>query len=537
MQRNKIITRLLAFSGCIALVTVLGGCGDTKYDSGNASTPPPTKTTAEAAIKKSVDDYFNSANEYYIKVAGAPVPGTIVGVKLSGYQPIYYATGCAEIDLNSQVAFKAPACKTPMTTDMQFRIASVTKMFVADAVVKLIREGKLSYDATVESILPGALSGLNESYKNTITIKQLLDHTSGLYTYVTTDAGLTNGIAANPDLPMNKFVMNPGKNWVHSSSPQDDVLKFVNTFNPYSSNMKLMGEKKDIKNLPYGTNPYFAPGADWHYSNSNYYLLGLIIEKVTGKTVDAEIKRLIADPLGMKDTYLPTTATFNTSKFVHGYTDYLDMTLSNNRFDYAILKFHSNPSPGPLLGAPYIAGDGILEDFSSVDPSFAWASGGMISSAKDMLVFLEHVINTRVKTRDETAYWIMGSPMMGMTFEYGRGLVKIGGMNFGHGGQFAGYNIAAYWVAPLDAYVLVMTNKYSYHEDDPSTQTQGISGISDKILYKSSLYLSAPVEKDLNTGLINAIISTLANQPAATGKIVGKSVDSLLIPDISSRLR
>ena len=534
MQRNKIITRLLAFSGCIALVTALCGCGDTKYDSGSPSTPPPTKTGAETAIKKAVDDYFNSANQYYTQVAGAPVPGTIVAVKLSGYQPMYYATGCAEIDLNSQVAFTVPACKTPMTTDMQFRIASVTKMFVADAIIKLIKEGKLSYDTTVESILPGALTGINLSNKNTITIKQLLNHTSGLYTYVTTDAGLTNGKNANGNLPMNKFVMNRGqKNWTHSSSPQDEVLQFVNSFNPDPT---LVAADGTTKYLPYGVNPYFAPGADWHYSNTNYYLLGLIIEKVTGKTVDAEIKRLIADPLGLKDTYLPTTSSFNTSKFAHGYTDYFNKSFTN-ALDYAILQFHSNPSPNALLGAPYIAGDGILEDFSSVDPSFAWTTGGMISSAKDMLVFLENVINTRVKAREEASYWIMGSPMMGLTFEYGRGIVKIGGMNFGHGGQFAGYNIAAYWVAPLEAYIIVMTNKYSYHEDDPTAQSMGIGDISDKVLYKSSLYSSAPVEKDLNTGLVNAIISTLANQPDVADKIVGKSIDSLLIPDISSRLR
>lgn len=485
--------------GLFALFTVLlllGGCGDTSYISGDSATAPPVTKALQVELAQSVDGYLGA-----MAAAGNNIPGAIVGVQLNGYQPWYYATGSAELDLAN-----GGAAKTAMNETMQFRIASITKMFIGQVIVMLEAEGKLSAADTVEKWLPGALTDRNAGNADKITIGMLLNHTSGLYSYVTTDAGLTRGNSANPELPMNRFVMDLGQTpWDHSADPQsDEVLKFVNTFAPPVTMTVPSGT--EIGN-PYGTNPYFAPGSDLHYSNTNYYLLGLIIERVTGNSVGAEIERLIAGPLGLADTYLPTTTSFRTNSFVHGYTDYFNGPYTNPQ-DTALLQFQQ-------VGGGWTNGDGVLEDFSFAEPSFAWTTGGMVSSARDLMTFMNFIMTSRVQSRQEAGYWIKGSPLdTATTFQYARGIARINDVMFGHGGQFAGYNVAAYWIAPLDAYIVVMTNKYSYFENDPNNLGGTIASFENG-LYKTAA--AADGRTDPNTAIINGLLGVLDGRTQGSG--------------------
>ena len=568
MRHIRTFEKITVLSAFTALMLSVSGCGDTKYISGNSSTPPPVTAKTEATIKKSVDDYFAQANPYFTSATGSPVPGAIVAVKMPGQQPYYYATGCAEIDLTQQKPGSdvMQICKEKMSTDKQFRIASITKTFVAQTILEMAKEGtwknpntgklftvaSLDND-TAEDWLPGALTGINAVNKNYITISQLLNHTSGLYTYITTDAGLGNGLPAKTNFLMNKYVMNQGKSFWNGQIPTTEVLNFVNTYSPPASEKDANGIELF---MPYGENPYYAPGNGLHYSNTNYFLLGLIIEKMTdskGKSykVEDQIKRLITDKLNLQATTLPvdpSKSAFKSTSYVHGYTDYYNKPITTQKYtdvEYAILKFRANDKFAEAMYSlpSYIPGDGYLEDFSNADMNFLWTTGGMVTNMQDLLAFLQNIIDTRVKTFEEGAYWKSAtSDLMGNSFEYSRGLVRIGkntGASWiGHSGQFAGYSTAAYWLSALDTYVIVMTNKYAFNEDDGTYLTLGLNGLGmSNSLYKKVLYPAAPVTTNTSVGLVNAIIKSLANDPSNASKMVGKSVDSLLLPDVSSQMK
>ncbi|MEI6205662.1 MAG: serine hydrolase domain-containing protein [Desulfuromonadales bacterium] len=523
MQLNLIQTKLYALSVSVVLALSVSGCGDSTYISGSSSVAPPITEKTQISLKKSVDDYMT----YVAQPAG--VPGAIVAVKMNGYQPWYYATGSAEINVADNTQ------KTAMKPEMPFRIASITKMFIAHAVILLAQEGKIDLTKSVEYYLPDALTGLNAGNANKITINMLLNHTSGIYSYVTSDAGLLKGNGPTAGLPMNTFVKNLGQTaWAHSILPQDDVLKFVNTFSPPVS-IKIPNGFNNLSSSvgkPYLTNPYFAPGSDIHYSNTNYYLLGLLIEKVSNShNVATELKRLITDPLGLSDTYLPTAKMFSNPAHVHGYTDYFNNRSYLTAMDDALLKFHWDSA---ALG--WVNGDGKLEDFTDIDPSFTWTTGGIISSAKDLLTFTEYVMKSRVQSGQEAGKWVLGAPLdLSTTFQYGRGIARINDVMFGHGGQFAGYNSAVYWYAPLDIYFLVMTNKYSYIENDPNDIGGSIVMGADGLYKPAAKTAHAIVDPD--TAIINGLLGALEQDAAVVKSMKKAGITSFRFPDVSSQMQ
>lgn len=120
-----------------------------------------------------------------------------------------------------------------ITFDSNFRLASVSKQFIAFAIVKLIKENKLSYDQNVKSIFDEL-----PSYFEKITIKHLLNHTSGILNY--------------EDMPHDETQIH-----------DNDIIKFLKTTN----------------------NTYFEPGFTYKYSNTGYILLGLIVEKISKRTL------------------------------------------------------------------------------------------------------------------------------------------------------------------------------------------------------------------------------------------------------------
>jgi D-alanyl-D-alanine carboxypeptidase len=146
----------------------------------------------------------------------------------------------------------------PFPRNGSFRAGSVTKSFVATVVLQLVAEGRVKLDAPVERYLPGLLPDRR------ITVRQLLQHTSGLYNY--TD-----------DLPLN----DPETMRHRGADP---------------AGLVAMALKHPA---------LFPPGTSWSYSNTNYIVAGMLAERVTGHALTAEIARRITRPLGLRDTYLP----------------------------------------------------------------------------------------------------------------------------------------------------------------------------------------------------------------------------------------
>ena len=158
--------------------------------------------------------------------------------------------------------------------DMIFAIGSVTKNIVAALTLQLVEENRLSLEDPLSQWLPDY-----QHIDNSITIRQLLNHTSGLYMF-----------------------------WEN-----DDIWK----------DLQKQREKHFTPEevLSYLREPYFMPGEGWRYSNTNYLLLGMIIEKATGSTLSLELRKRFWDPLGIKNVWLSQQENIPENKMAHIYGD------------------------------------------------------------------------------------------------------------------------------------------------------------------------------------------------------------------------
>ena len=163
------------------------------------------------------------------------------------------------------------ATNAPMNVKSHMRVGSITKTFTATLVLQLVDKGDFGLDDPVSNHLP-APTGPNPPWSwsnvpdgNTITIRQLLNMTSGLFNY-TEDGNFFRQEVSNP----------------------------TETWNP-----------NDLVKIAFSHPPYFAPGQGWYYSNTNYILLGLLIEKVTGMAFENVFQQDICKPLKLHDTSMP----------------------------------------------------------------------------------------------------------------------------------------------------------------------------------------------------------------------------------------
>ncbi|MEC3033058.1 serine hydrolase, partial [Bacillus thuringiensis] len=166
--------------------------------------------------------------------------------------------------------------KKPMKTDFRFRIGSVTKTFTATVVLQLAGENRLKLNDYIEDWLPGVIQG-NGYDGNKITIRHILNHTSGIAEY--------------------------------SRSKDAD---FTDTKKSYTA--------EELVKMGVSLPPDFAPGKGWSYSNTGYVLLGILIEKVTGNSYAEEVENRIIEPLDLSNTFLPgNSSVIPGTKHARGY--------------------------------------------------------------------------------------------------------------------------------------------------------------------------------------------------------------------------
>jgi CubicO group peptidase (beta-lactamase class C family) len=202
--------------------------------------------------------------------------------------------GSALIAENGKVVYKGAfgmanmEWNIPNTPDTRFRLGSITKQFTATATLQLVEQGKIKLDGKITDYLPDYRKDTGDK----VTIHHLLTHTSGIPSY-TGQPGFFENVSRNP-YKVDEF-----------------VKKYA------SGNLE------------------FEPGSKFSYNNSGYFLLGAIIERVTGKPYEQVLKENIFDPLGMKNTGYDHHATIipkrasGYSKTSDGYTNapYLDMSI------------------------------------------------------------------------------------------------------------------------------------------------------------------------------------------------------------------
>ncbi|MED0951761.1 serine hydrolase domain-containing protein [Bacillus mobilis] len=207
-------------------------------------------------------------------------PGILAKTSESG-KTWEYATGIADL-----------RTKKPMRTDFRFRIGSVTKTFVATVLLQLAGENRLNLDDSIEKWLPGVIRGNGYDGKQ-ITIRQVLNHTSGIADYI-----------------------------------QSTDFDIMDTKKSYTA--------EEFVKMGISLPPDFAPGKGWSYSNTGYVLLGILIEKLTGNSYAEEIEERIIEPLELSNTFLPgNSSVIPGTKHARGYiqpdkaSELIDVTYSN----------------------------------------------------------------------------------------------------------------------------------------------------------------------------------------------------------------
>ena len=323
-------------------------------------------------------------------VVEAGAPGAVALVR-SGQRTWRGASGLGDLD-----------AKRPARAGDRFRIGSVTKSFVATVVLQLVGEGRLRLDDNLQQWLPGAVPGGEH-----ITIRQLLNHTSGLYNY--TD-DLLRPLLAKPTRQAYQQLA------ARSFTPQ--VLVAMATRH----------------------RPVFPPGTRFSYSNTNYILLGLLVERVTGDRLAGQLQQRILVPLGLSDTELPGSQRRIHGPHLHGYAP-------PNR---AWL-----PSDGPA---------GLI-DVTQANPSWAGAAGAMVSSAADLARFYQALLSGRLLGPDllkAMQTTVDASEQYGPGAGYGLGLMRLalgcGGQVWGHGGEVAGYATMAFSTQDAAQQLVLMDN-------------------------------------------------------------------------------
>ncbi|MEU2869530.1 serine hydrolase domain-containing protein [Streptomyces olivoreticuli] len=195
-----------------------------------------------------------------------------------------------------QAGVGAVGSKVPADPKAQFRIGSNTKAFTATVLLQLESEHRLSLDDSVARWLPGSV-GANGYDGAKITIRQLLNHTSGLPDYV--------------------------------NSPQISAPYAVN------ANVRQSYPPQTLVDLALSLRkPVSAPGEKFSYANTNYVLAGMVIRAVTGSDPASEVQKRIIEPLGLHDTTFPTEDPALYGNYLHGYVHPVvfytqDVTVSN----------------------------------------------------------------------------------------------------------------------------------------------------------------------------------------------------------------
>lgn len=241
-------------------------------------------------------------------------------------------------DVRVRSGYGNVAKSTPVPWDAKFRIGSFTKPFVAATVLQLVGERRLSLDDKVERFLPGLIRG-NGNDGRRITVRQLLQHTSGLPEY-------TNAMAA------------------------------LGTEEGFQESRLRTWTNAELVGLAMQFPADFAPGSRWSYSNTGYVVASMIIEKVTGHTWQQEVRDRIVRPLGLRNTYLPGTTPTIPRPHAVGY----------QRF------------PGPDA-TPEDPRYGEPIDATLLNPSLAGPAGEMISTADDANTFLRALVTGKVLKR------------------------------------------------------------------------------------------------------------------------------------------
>jgi D-alanyl-D-alanine carboxypeptidase len=386
MIESGIMRRATAILLGTTLVLVAAACtGDASSDTTSTSSAPAGAEADEGGLSVVEDGLGPDLSEQLEAAAtesfdGISSPGAVMAVRTP------------EGTWTATIGHQDWERTIPTTADVHQRIGSVTKTFTVTAILQLAEQGALSLDDPIDDYVPGLPNG-------DATLRQLGEMRSGIPSY-TFDESFQDTLFSDPE---------------HQWTPQQLV------------------------DLVKGDEPMFAPGEMMFYSNTNLVLLGMVIEQVTGSTVESVMVEQIFEPLGLEHTNLPSDSAYPEPHW-QGYT---------------------------LQG---VDGD-TPQDATAWDPSWGWTAGAMISDIDDMLVWGRALATGEDILSPESQAMRLDSfdfdvPMFAgpdrtapqtPARAYGLGL-GLALDWYGHEGELPGFNTYVQHHLPDDVTVVVMVN-------------------------------------------------------------------------------
>jgi D-alanyl-D-alanine carboxypeptidase len=340
------------------------------FGGGGAATPtgPPEQgqgpRDVDPGLAGQLQSYLDQAVKEYA------VPGAVLSIITSNNQYWTGSSGVADLETNRK-----------LEPTYRFRIGSITKTFVALLMLQQVQDGKLTLDDAIDKFYPGLVKGGDK-----ITVRLLLNHSSGLYDYL--------------------------------NEPTSTFMKQA------AANKEKMWDPADIVATTNNDPRYFDPGKGWHYSNTNYLVVGLILEKVSGTTIENLIQRRIILPLGLDNTFF-SWATRLSEPFARG----------------------------------YVENEGKLADITFINSNLSpfWTAGNMVSVASDVKTWalaLQKGALLNEAMRKEM-YTFLDT---GMGFSYGLGLAYRDGL-YWHDGGIPGYTSEMGFSPSGNAVIVLLTNR------------------------------------------------------------------------------
>ena len=322
------------------------------------------------------------------------IPGALVYVDVPGEGTWIQAFGTRNLEGD-----------TPITPNDHFRIGSNTKTFTGTVILQLVDEGKLGLDDPVSRYQPEVPNGEN------ITIRQLLNMTSGLFNYAE-DEDFNQTLDAEPQ-----------KAW----------------------------EPRELIEIGFQHEPDFSPGDGFHYSNTNTVLLGMIIEQLTGQPLEQEYQDRLFVPLGMSNTLLPERSSAAIpDPHPRGYMYQTNVESLNT----SELQGEKAEQADEAAGEP--------NDVTDDNPSWTWAAGGANSTVNDLIIWAEADATGALlspEAQKERLTWVSPPPSPGA--QYGLAIAEFPGGFIGHDGQIPGFNSFVGHNPETGATIVVVTNVYS----------------------------------------------------------------------------
>ena len=368
---------------------MIAACG-TSSSSSSSSSSEIAGAKGAGAARPAFADRLRPAIEEALK--DNAIPGAVVLIEKGGEGRWVESFGTATV----------AGDVLPKPTDY-FRVGSITKTMTATVILQLVQEGKVGLDDPVAKYHAGVPNG------DSITIAQLLEMRSGLPNYT--------------DDPL--FLQQPLKAW----------------------------EPEELLALSFAKPVDFQPGAEFEYSNTNYILLGLVIEKVTGMSAPEAFHERIFKPLGLTHTSLPALSD-NTIPGPHP-RGYMFLTDAATLDTIELI---------PAQQASAYAGTLKPTDVTDWNPSPGWTAGSAVSTAEDMAIYTKKLVGGGLLD-EKTQQLRLNSirpidPTKPDGPGYGLGLARISPHLIGHDGQIAGYTSLAVYDPHIDLLVVILTNLY-----------------------------------------------------------------------------